>query len=60
MTSTSGIMLWQRSSGLKDDRVGLKHILDEIVFLKKISKNRTVRYLTYVDYSAHVVRWIGL
>ena len=35
LTSTSGTMLRQRSSGLKKDLVCLWHILDEIVFLLK-------------------------
>ena len=41
---------------MKDDLVYLRHILDEIVFLKKIAKDRTFDDLIHDDYFAHAVR----
>jgi len=41
---------------LKDDRVYLRHILDEIVFLRKISKDRNLDDLIHDDYFAHAIR----
>jgi len=41
---------------LKDDLVWLRHILDEIVFLRKIAKDRTLDDLIHDDYFAHAVR----
>ncbi len=41
---------------MKDDAVYLRHILDEIVFLKKISHGRTLEDLINDDYFAHAVR----
>lgn len=41
---------------MKDDRVYLRHILDEITFLKRISQNRTLNDLINDDYFAHAVR----
>jgi uncharacterized protein with HEPN domain len=41
---------------LKDNRVYIKHILDEIVFLRRISKDRTFDDLIHDDYFAHAVR----
>jgi uncharacterized protein with HEPN domain len=41
---------------LKDDTVYLRHILDEIVFLKRISHERSLDDLINDDYFAHAVR----
>jgi len=41
---------------LKDDTVYLRHILDEIVFLKRIAYERTLDDLVHDDYFAHAVR----
>ena len=41
---------------MKDDLVYLRHILYEIVFLRKISKDRTFDDLIHDDYFAHAVR----
>ena len=41
---------------MKDDIVYLRHILDEIVFLRKISKDRSLDDLIHDDYFAHAVR----
>jgi len=41
---------------LKDDLVWIRHILDEIVFLRKIAKDRTLDDLINDDYFAHAVR----
>jgi uncharacterized protein with HEPN domain len=41
---------------LKDDLVYIRHILDEIVFLRKIAKERTFNDLIHDDYFAHAVR----
>jgi uncharacterized protein with HEPN domain len=41
---------------LKDDLVYIRHILDEIVFLRKIAKDRTFDDLINDDYFAHAVR----
>jgi len=41
---------------LKDNTVYLRHILDEIVFLKRISHRRTLEDLINDDYFAHAVR----
>jgi uncharacterized protein with HEPN domain len=41
---------------LKDDRVYLLHILDEIRFLKRISEGRTLQDLASDDYFGHAVR----
>ncbi len=41
---------------MKDDLVWIRHIQDEIVFLRKIAKDRTFDDLTNDDYFAHAVR----
>jgi len=41
---------------LKDDRIYLKHILDEIIFLKRISSDKTLEDLIHDDYFSHAVR----
>ena len=41
---------------MKDDRVYLRHILDEITFLRRISQGRTLDDLVNDDYFAHAVR----
>ena len=41
---------------MKDDSVYLHHILDEILFLKRISHDRTREDLVNDDYFAHAVR----
>jgi uncharacterized protein with HEPN domain len=41
---------------LKDEWVYLRHILDEIAFLKRISEGRTLGDLINDDYFAHAVR----
>ena len=41
---------------MKDDRVYLRHILDEIAFLKRICSNRLYDDLIHDDYFAHAVR----
>jgi uncharacterized protein with HEPN domain len=41
---------------LKDDLVWIRHIRDEIVFLRKIAKDRTFDDLIHDDYFAHAVR----
>lgn len=41
---------------MKDDTVYLRHILDEIIFLKRISHERTLDDLIHDDYFAHAVR----
>ena len=41
---------------MKDDLVWIRHILDEIVFLRKIAKDRTFDDLIHDDYFAHAVR----
>jgi len=41
---------------LKDDSVYLRHILDEIAFLKRISAGRTLDDLINDDYFSHAVR----
>ena len=41
---------------MKDDTVYLRHILDEILFLKRISHDRTLDELINDDYFAHAVR----
>ena len=41
---------------MKDDLVWIRHILDEIVFLRKIAKDRTLDDLINDDYFAHAVR----
>lgn len=41
---------------MKDDTVYLRHILDEIAFLKKISHGRRLEDLINDDYFAHAVR----
>ena len=41
---------------MKDDRVYLRHILDEIAFLRRISEGKTLDDLIYDDYFSHAVR----
>ncbi|MDD1689149.1 MAG: DUF86 domain-containing protein [Methanoregula sp.] len=41
---------------MKDETVYLRHILDEIAFLKRISAGRTLDDLKSDDYFAHAVR----
>ena len=41
---------------MKDDSVYIRHILDEITFLKRISHDRTLDDLINDDYFAHAVR----
>jgi len=41
---------------LKDETVYLRHILDEIAFLEKIAKDRTLKDLIEDDYFSHAVR----
>jgi uncharacterized protein with HEPN domain len=41
---------------LKDDSVYLRHILDEIEFLERIAKDRTLNDLINDDYFSHAVR----
>lgn len=41
---------------MKDDGVYIRHILDEIEFLERISKDRTIEDLIHDDYFAHAVR----
>lgn len=41
---------------MKDDRVYLRHILDEIAFLLKISEGRCLDDLVNDDYFSHAVR----
>jgi uncharacterized protein with HEPN domain len=41
---------------LKDNLVYIRHILDEIIFLRKIAKDRTLDDLINDDYFAHAVR----
>jgi uncharacterized protein with HEPN domain len=41
---------------LKDDSVYLRHILDEIAFLERIAKDRTLNDLINDDYFSHAVR----
>ena len=41
---------------MRDDLVCIRHILDEIVFLRKIAKERTFDDLIHDDYFAHAVR----
>jgi uncharacterized protein with HEPN domain len=41
---------------LKDETVYLRHILDEIIFLERIAKDRTLKDLTSDDYFSHAVR----
>jgi len=41
---------------LKDDRIYLKHILDEIQFLERISEQKTYDDLVHDDYFSHAVR----
>ena len=41
---------------MKDDRVYLKHILDEISFLKRISSDKRLDDLIHDDYFSHAVR----
>lgn len=41
---------------MKDDLIYIRHILDEIIFLKKIAKDRTFDDLIHDDYFAHAVR----
>ncbi len=41
---------------MKDDSVYLRHILDEIAFLKRISAERTLDDLINDDYFSHAVR----
>lgn len=41
---------------MKDETVYLRHILDEIAFLKRISADRTLQDLINDDYFAHAVR----
>jgi uncharacterized protein with HEPN domain len=41
---------------LKDESVYLRHILDEIEFLKRISRDRTLADLINDDYFSHAVR----
>jgi uncharacterized protein with HEPN domain len=41
---------------LKDDGIYIRHILDEIEFLERISKDRTLEDLIHDDYFAHAVR----
>ncbi|PKG31150.1 DUF86 domain-containing protein [Methanoregula sp.] len=41
---------------MKDDRVYIRHILDEIAFLRKISDGKTLQDLRNDDYFAHAVR----
>ncbi len=41
---------------MKDDRVYLRHILDEIAFLKRICTGRCMESLINDDYFAHAVR----
>lgn len=41
---------------MKDDRVYLLHILDEIRFLRRISEGRTLQDLISDDYFGHAVR----
>lgn len=41
---------------MKDETVYLRHILDEIAFLKRISTDRTLDDLKSDDYFAHAVR----
>jgi uncharacterized protein with HEPN domain len=41
---------------LKDDTVYIRHILDEIVFLTRISHERTLEDLIHDDYFSHAVR----
>ena len=41
---------------MKDDTIYLRHILDEIIFLKRIAHERTLDNLINDDYFAHAVR----
>lgn len=41
---------------MKDESVYLRHILDEIAFLKRISRDRTLADLINDDYFSHAVR----
>ena len=41
---------------MKDESVYLRHILDEIMFLKRIAHDRTLDDLISDDYFAHAVR----
>ena len=41
---------------MKDDGIYIRHILDEIEFLERISKDRTLEDLIHDDYFAHAVR----
>jgi uncharacterized protein with HEPN domain len=45
-----------RWSGLKDDRIYLKHILEEIQFLDRISDQKTYDDIIHDDYFSHAVR----
>jgi uncharacterized protein with HEPN domain len=45
-----------RWSGLRDDRIYLKHILDEILFLERISDQKTYEDIIHDDYFSHAVR----
>lgn len=41
---------------MKDDRIYLKHILDEIQFLERISDQKTYDDIIHDDYFSHAVR----
>lgn len=41
---------------MKDDRVYLKHILDEISFLRRISEGKSLDDLIHDNYYSHAVR----
>lgn len=41
---------------MRDDRIYLNHILDEINFLERISENKTFDDLIHDDYFSHAVR----
>lgn len=41
---------------MKDDLVWIRHIRDEIIFLRKIVKDRTFDDLIHDDYFSHAVR----
>ena len=41
---------------MKDESVYLRHILDEIAFLKRISAGKTIQDLINDDYFSHAVR----
>ena len=41
---------------MRDDRIYLKHILDEILFLERISDQKTYDDIIHDDYFSHAVR----